>query len=71
MVTIFRFDHMTGENREYREKTKQERTLSKDTRTVEPKMFSVPGSDRDPVRHFHLNASKRLEQINSEDSPFY
>ena len=34
-------------------------------------MFSVPGSDRDPVRHFHLYASKRLEQINLEDSPFY
>ena len=42
------------------------------TRTgAEPKMFSVPGSDRDPVRAFHLYASKRQEQMNSEDSPFY
>ena len=43
----------------------------KDTRTVKPKMFSVPESDRDPVRAFHLYASKRPEQMNSVDSPFY
>ena len=43
----------------------------KDSRTVKLKIFSVPGSDRDPVRAFHLYASKRLEQMNSEDSPFY
>ena len=62
---------MKTENTE--RKQKQERTLNKDTRTctVEPKMFSVPGSDRDPVGHFHLYVSKRLEPINSEDSPFY
>ena len=38
---------------------------------VKPKMFSVPGSDRDPLRAFHLYAAKRPEQMNSEDSPFY
>ena len=43
----------------------------KGSRIVKPKMFSVPGSDRDPVGHFHLYVSKRLEPINSEDSPFY
>ena len=38
---------------------------------VKPKMLSVPGSDRDPLRAFHLYAAKRPEQMNSEDSPFY
>ena len=59
MVAIFKFDHMTGENRYYRETNKK------------PKMFSVPGSDRNPVRAFRFYASKRPEQMNSEDSPFY
>ena len=58
---------------EYTERQTKTRTGAepKDTRTVKPKMFSVPGSDRDPVRAFHLYASKRPEKINSEDSPFY
>ena len=43
----------------------------KGSRIVKPKMFSVPGSDRDPVRAFRFYASKRPEQTNSEDSPFY
>ena len=43
----------------------------KDTRTVKPKMFSVPSSDRDPVKAYHLFASKRPEQMNSDNSPFY
>ena len=34
-------------------------------------MFSVPGSDRDPVQAYHLYASKRPEQMKSDDSPFY
>jgi len=34
-------------------------------------MFSVPGSDKDPVQAYHLYASKRPEQIKSDDSPFY
>ena len=42
-------------------------TEPKDTRTVKPKMFSVPGSDRDPVRAFQLYASKRPEQMNSNE----
>ena len=58
---------------EYTERQTKTRTGAelKDTRTVKPKMFAVPGSDRDPVRAFHLYASKRPEQMNSEDSPFY
>lgn len=45
----------------------------KDTRTVKPKMFSVPGSERDPVRALNLCAAKKPEQMNSAepDSPFY
>ena len=38
---------------------------------VKPKMFSAPGSDRDPVQAYHLYASKRPEQVKSNDSPFY
>jgi len=34
-------------------------------------MFSVPGSDRDPVQAYHLYASKRPEQMKSNDSPFH
>ena len=62
---------------EYTERQTKTRTGAepKDTRTVKPKLqcsvFSVAGSDRDPVRAFHLYASKRPEQMNSEDSPFY
>ena len=43
----------------------------KDIRPVKPKMFSVPGSDRDPVQAYHLYASKRPEQMKSDDSPSY
>ena len=43
----------------------------KDIRAVKPKMFSVPGSDRNPVQAYHLYASKRPEQMKSDDSPFY
>jgi len=34
-------------------------------------MFSVPGSDRVPVQAYHLYASKRPEQMKSDDRPFY
>ena len=43
----------------------------KDIRVVKQKMFSVPDSDRDPVQAYHLYASKRPEQMKSDDSPFY
>ena len=43
----------------------------KDIRAVKPKIFSVPGSDRDPVQAYHLYASKRPEQMKSDDNPFY
>ena len=37
----------------------------------EAENVSVPSSDRDPVKAYHLYASKRQEQMNSADSPFY
>lgn len=43
----------------------------KETRTVKPNMFSVSGSDRDPLPTFHLYAAKRPEQMNSGNSAFY
>ena len=43
----------------------------KDIRAVKPKMFSVPGSDRDPVQGYYLYASKRPEQMKLDGSPFY
>ena len=59
---------------EYTERQTKTRTGAepKDTRAVKPKMFSVPSSDRSsPVKAYHLYASKRPEQMNSADSPFY
>ena len=46
---------------EYTERQTKTRTSAepKDIRAVKPKMFSVPGSDRDPVQAYHLYASKR------------
>ena len=43
----------------------------KDTRTNKPNTVSVPGSDRDLLRAFLLNAAKRPEQMSSKESPFY
>ena len=53
---------------EYNERQTKTRTGTepKDIRAVKPKLFSVPGSDKDPVK-----ASKRPEQVKSDDSPFY
>ena len=61
------------EFREYTERQTKTRTSAepKDIRAVKPKMFSVPGSDRDPVQAYHLYASNRPEQIKSAGSPFY
>ena len=58
---------------EYNERQTKTRTGTepKDIRAVKPKMSSVPGSDIDPLKAFHLYASKRPEQMESDDSPFY
>ena len=58
---------------EYNERQTKTRTGSqpKDTRTVKPKMFAVRGSERDPVLFYHQYASKRPDDMNNKDSPFY
>jgi len=58
---------------EYTEQQTKTRTCAepKNIRAFKAKMFSVPGSDRDPVQAYHLYASKRPEQMKSDDSPFY
>jgi len=58
---------------EYNERQTKTRTGTepKDMHAVKPKMFSVLSSDRDPVKAFHLYASKRPEQMKSDDIPFY
>ena len=40
-------------------------------RKVTPKMFSVPGNERDPIAVYKLFAEKRPAEMNSDDSPFY
>lgn len=58
---------------EYTERQTKTRTGAEptDIRPVKPKMFSVPGSERDPVEAYRIYASKRPEQMRSDDSPFY
>ena len=58
---------------EYNERQTKTRTgaEAKNTRQVKPKMFSVPGSDRDPVMFYHIYASKRPTELLSDESPFY
>lgn len=56
---------------EYTERQIKTRTGAepKNTPTVKPKMFSVPGSDRDPVCALNLCASRKSELMNSEPRP--
>ena len=58
---------------EYNERQTKTRTGSqpKDTQTVKPKMFPVQGSERDPVLFYRQYASKRPDDMNNKDSPFY
>ena len=58
---------------EYNERQTKTRTGSqpKDTRTVKSKMFAVPGSERDTVLFYRQYASKRPDDMNNKDSPFY
>ena len=34
-------------------------------------MFSVPGSEKDPVAAYKLQAKKRPTEVNDSDAPFY
>ena len=42
-----------------------------DVRKVKPKMFSVFGSNNDPVSTFKIYAEKRPQEMNFPDAPFY
>ena len=68
--------HKTAGGEEYLEyNEKQTKTRSgentRDVRKVTPKMFSVPGNERDPIAVYKLFAEKRPAEMNSDDSPFY
>ena len=43
----------------------------RDVRQIKPKMFSVPGSEKDPVAAYQLYAKKRPTEMNDSDAPFY
>ena len=42
----------------------------RDVRQIKPKMFSVPGSEKDPVAAYKLYAKKRPTEMNGNDAPF-
>lgn len=57
---------------EFNERPTKTRTGSDhDVRLVPPKKFSTDGTERDPVVLYKLFATKRPEQMNQEDAPFY
>ena len=43
----------------------------RDVRQIKPKMFSVLGSEKDPVAAYKLYAKKRLTEMNDSYGPFY
>ena len=58
---------------EYSERQTKTRTGEnpRDVRQIKPKMFSVPGSEKDPVAAYQLYAKKRPTEMNDSDAPFY
>ena len=58
---------------EYSERQTKTRTGEnpRDVRQIKPKMFSVPGSEKDPVAAYKLYAKKRPTEMNDSDAPFY
>ena len=58
---------------EYSERQTKTRTGEnpRDVRQIKPKMFSVPGSEKDPVAVYKLYAKKRPTEMNDNDAPFY
>ena len=58
---------------EYSERQTKTRTGEnpRDVRHIKPKMFSVPGSEKDPVAAYKLYAKKRPTEMNDSDAPFY
>ena len=67
--------HKTASGEEYLEyNERQTKTRSgentRDVQKVTPKMFSVPGNERDPIV-YKLFAEQRPAEMNSDDIPFY
>ena len=58
---------------EYTERQTKTRTGEnpRDVRQIKPKMFSVQGSERDPVTVYKFYAEKRLSEMNDSNAPFY
>ena len=58
---------------EYSERQTKTRTGEnpQDVRQIKPKMFAVPGSEKDPVAAYKLYAKKRPTEMNDSDAPFY
>ena len=58
---------------EYSERQTKTRTGEnpRDVRQIKPKMFSVPGSGKDPVAAYKLYAKKRITEMNDSETPFY
>ena len=58
---------------EYSERQTKTRTGEnpRDVRQIKPKMFSVPGSGKDPIAAYQLYAKKRPTEMNDSDGPFY
>ena len=62
-----------GEFLEYTERQTKTRTGEnpRDVRQIKPKMFSVQGSERDPVAVYKFYAEKRPSEMNDNNAPFY
>ena len=58
---------------EYSERQTKTRTGEnpRDVRQIKPKMFSVPGSEKDPVAAYKLYAKKMPTEMNDNDASFY
>ena len=58
---------------EYTERQTKTRTGEnpRDVRQIKPKMFSVQGSERDPVTVYKFYAEKRPSEMNDNNAPFY
>ena len=69
--------HKTASGEEYlKYNERQTKTCTlggntRDVRKVPPKIFSVPGNERDPIAVYKLFAEQRPAEMNSDDSPFY
>ena len=61
------------ESLEYTERQTKTRTGEnpRDVRQIKPKMFSVQGSERDPVTVYKFYAEKRPSEMNDNNAPFY